>query len=141
MGLFDMFKGGAPLELSPRRALAVSLVYVMAADGELAPEEAGHLISVLGRSATRDELERCFRYARSTPPQQFVAEIAPKLNQQQKLCILLNMIDSAMADGVAEQAERDLIASFQQAFGFDDQTLEPYFRALVGKNDRSVLDA
>ncbi|KAA0596819.1 TerB family tellurite resistance protein [Azospirillum lipoferum] len=139
--MFDMFKGNAPLELNPRRALVVSLVYCMGSDGEIDPEEVGHLVSVLGRGATREELERCFKYARSTPPDSFLAEVTPKLNQQQRLCILLNMIDSAMADGEAEQGERDLIIRFQQAFGFDDVTLRPYFEALTAKNSRFVLDA
>jgi len=139
MGLFDMFKGGAPLEITPRRALVMSLFYCMGADGEIDPEEVGHLMSVLGRDATREELDRCLRHARSTPPERFLEETAPKLNEQQRLCILLNMIDSAMADGEAEAGERDLIARFQQAFGFDDAKLGPYFQALVAKNDRTVL--
>lgn len=140
MGLFDMFKGGAPLEMTPRRALVVSLIYCMGSDGEIDPEEVGHLVSVLGRNATREELDRCFKFARSTPPDNFLQETAPKLNEQQRLCILLNMMDSAMADGEAEQGERDLIARFQQAFGFDDAKLTPFFQALVAKNDRSILD-
>ena len=60
MALFDMFKGAAPLEITPRRALVISLIYCMGADGEIDPEEVGHLISVLGRNATREELDRCF---------------------------------------------------------------------------------
>ena len=141
MGLFDMFKGGGAFEITPRRALTISLIYCMGADGEIDPEEVGHLLSVMGRSATRDELERCMRHARATPPEQFLTEAAPKLNDAQRLCILLNMVDSAMADGVAEQGERDLIARYQQAFGISDAALEPYFRALIAKNERTVLDA
>lgn len=141
MGLFDMFKGGGALEITPRRALTISLIYCMGSDGEIDPEEVGHLLSVLGRNATRDELDRCMKHARATPPEQFLAEAAPKLNDAQRLCILLNMIDSAMADGEAEQGERDLIARYQQAFNISDATLEPYFRTLIAKNERSVLDA
>lgn len=141
MGLFGMFKGAAPLEITPRRALVVSLIHCMSSDGEIDPEEVGHLISVLGRNATREELDRCFKYARSTPADAFLAEAAPKLTTEQRLCILLNMIDSAMADGEAEPGERDLIIKFQRAFGFDDAALEPHFRSLVAKNDRSVLGA
>lgn len=140
MGLFDMFKGGAPLDITPRRALVVSLIYCMGSDGEIDPEEVGHLVSVLGRNATREELDRCFKYARSTPADAFVTEAAPKLSQEQRLCILLNMIDSAMADGEAEPGERELIIRFQRAFGFDDAALEPHFRTLVAKNERTVLD-
>lgn len=141
MGLFDKFKGAAPLEITPRRALVVSLVQCMGSDGEIDPEEVAHLVSVLGRTATRDELDRCLKYAKSTPTDAFLQEAVPKLNQQQRLCILLNMIDSAMADGEAEAGERDLIIRYQRAFGLDDATMEPYFNALVAKNDRGVLDA
>ncbi|WP_207462611.1 TerB family tellurite resistance protein [Azospirillum sp. SYSU D00513] len=140
MGLFDMFKGSAPLDITPRRALVVSLIYCMGSDGEMDPEEVGHLVSVLGRSATREELERCLKFARATPADKFLEEAAPKLNERQRLCILLNMIDSAMADGEAERGEQELIARFQRAFGFDDAKLGPHFQALMAKNDRSVLD-
>lgn len=140
MGLFDMFKGSAPLEITPRRAMTVSLIYCMGADGEIDPEEIGHLLSVLGRNATREDLDRCLKYARSTPIETFLQEAAPKLGEPQRLCILLNMTDSAMADGEAEQGEQQLIARFQQAFGLSDAALEPYFRALVAKNNRAVLD-
>jgi len=140
MGLFDMFKGAAALDITPRRALVVSLIYCMGSDGEMDPEEVAHLVSVLGRGATRDELERCLKYARGMPPETFLADATPKLSEAQRLCILLNMIDSAMADGEAEQGERDLIARFQQAFGFDDAKLEPHFRTLLAKNDRSILE-
>ncbi|MBY0430043.1 MAG: TerB family tellurite resistance protein [Rhodospirillales bacterium] len=140
MGLFDMFKT-APMELTPRRAMAISLIYCMGSDGEIDPEEIGHLISVLGRDTTREMLDQAVKYARGTPPETFLAEVTPKLDQPQRLCILLNMIDSAMADGEAEPGEQKLIARFQEAFGFDDATIEPYFRALVAKNDRKVLGA
>lgn len=141
MGLFDMFKGGAPFEITPRRALVVSLIHCMGSDGEIDPEEVGHLVSVLGRNATREELDRCFKYARATPVDSFLQEAAPRLSQEQRLCIVLNMIDSAMADGEAESGERDLIARFQQYFGLDDATLDPYVRGLIAKNNRGILDS
>lgn len=140
MSLFNMFKSQVSLDLTPRNALAVSLIYCMGSDGEIDPEEVGHLVSVLGRGATREQLDRAVKYARGTPPDQFLEAVAPRLDEAQRLCIVLNMIDSAMADGQAERGEQELIAKFQQAFGLDDAKLEPYFRALMAKNDRSVLD-
>lgn len=50
------------------------------------------------------------------------------------------MIDSAMADGEAEPGEQRLIMQFAEAFGLSEQELTPYFKALVAKNDRAVLD-
>ena len=138
--MFALFKSQSTLDLTPRNALVVSLVHCMSADGEMDPEEVAHLFSVLGPNATRENLDRCVKYARATAPTAFLAEIAPKLNAAQKLCILLNMIDSAMSDGEAEPAEQTLITQYAQGFGLSEAELEPYFRSLVAKNDRAVLD-
>jgi uncharacterized tellurite resistance protein B-like protein len=139
--MFGLFKPqSASLDLTPRTCLAVSLIYCMGADGEMDEEEIGHLVSVLGRGATRQQLEAALRYVRATPPAQFLADSATRLRPEQKLCILLNMIDSAMSDGEAEQGEQQLVMQFAQSWGLSEAQLEPHFRSLVAKNDRSVLD-
>ena len=138
--MFNMFKSQVSLELTPRNCLAVSLIYCMASAGEVDPEEVGHLMSVLGRNTTRQQLDAVLRYARATRPPEFLAAAAPNLRPEQRLCIILNMIDSAMADGEAEPQEQQLIMQFAQAFGLTENDLTPHFRTLVAKNDRSVLD-
>lgn len=138
--MFSMFKSQSSLDLTPRNCLAVSLLYCMASDGEIDPEEIGHLMSVLGRNATRQQLDAVLRYTRSTQSTQFLTDAAPKLRPEQKLCIVLNMIDSAMSDGEAEPGEERLIMEFAQAFGLSESELTPHFRTLVAKNDRAVLD-
>ena len=138
--MFGMFKSQASLDLTPRNALVVSLVHCMGADGEMDQEEIAHLFSVLGPNATRANLDACMKYARAKAPADFLAEVAPKLNHAQKLCILLNMIDSAMSDGEAEPEEQALVRQYAEAFGLSDAEMEPHFRSLVAKNDRAVLD-
>lgn len=139
--MFGMFKPqGGQLELTGRNCLVVSLIHCMGSDGEMDPEEIGHLVSVLGRGATRQQLDATMRYAKATPVAQFVEESGARLRPEQKLCILLNMIDSAMSDGEAEQAEQALIMQFARGWGVSDAELEPHFRSLVAKNDRAVLD-
>lgn len=139
--MFNLFKSQAPsLELTPRNCLVASLIYCMGADGEVDEEEVGHLASVLGRGATQQQLDAALRYVRATRPEQFLAEAAPRLRPEQKLCIILNMIDSAMADGEAEPGEQRLVMRFAEAFGLTEAELTPRFRTLVAKNDRAVLD-
>lgn len=138
--MFGMFKSQTSLEFTPRNCLAASLIYCMKADGEIDQEEVGHLMSVLGRNATRQQLDAVLRYTRSTPPEQFLAEAAPGLRPDQRLCIILNMIDSAMSDGETEQGEQRLIMQFARSFGLTEAELTPHFRTLVAKNDRAVLD-
>ncbi|SDC13225.1 tellurite resistance TerB family protein [Belnapia rosea] len=140
--MFGMFKSqSAAFDLNPRNCLAVSLIYCMASDGEMDEEEVGHLLSVLGRGATRQQLEAALRYARTVRPEQFLADATPRLRPDQRLCILLNMIDSAMSDGEAEQGEQDLVRRFSEAWGLSEEALMPHFRTLVAKNQRTVLDA
>lgn len=139
--MFSMFKSQAPaLDLTPRNCLVVSLLYCMASDGEMDAEEVGHLLSVMGPGATRQALDTALRYCRATRPDEFAAAAGARLRPDQKLCIVLNMIDSAMSDGQAEQGEQDLVMGFVRSWGLSEAELEPHFRSLTAKNDRSVLD-
>lgn len=139
--MFSMFKTQAPaFDLTPRNSLAAALLYTMASDGEMDQEEIGHLISVMGPRATRQDLDAALRYVRSTPPADFAQAAAQRLRPDQRLCIVLNMIDSAMSDGEAEPQEQELIMNMVRAFGLSEAELEPHFRTLVAKNDRAVLD-
>jgi len=138
MSLFNMFKSQVDVPVNGEMALVIALIYAIAADGEIAREEIGHLHSVLGGDAG-PKIELGLKYMRTKKPAEFVEEFAPRLNRQQKLCILLNVIDSVMSDGHAAPEEQALVKTFQDHFGLDDATIEPYFSTLVIKNDRSVL--
>jgi uncharacterized tellurite resistance protein B-like protein len=149
MGLFDRFKADQGQQMTPHLAFATSLIYCMGADGEMDNEEIGHLLSVLGGATERGQigvgannralLDQAVRIARTKPLDQFLAEVTPILTDAQRMCILLNLVDSAMADGEAEGQEQDLVATFQRAFGIADERFVPFFEALHAKNDRSVF--
>jgi uncharacterized tellurite resistance protein B-like protein len=139
--MFSLFKSQAPaFDLTPRNCLVASLLYCMASDGEMDQEEIGHLLSVMGPRATREALDAAMRYCRATPAETFAQAASATLRPDQKLCILLNLIDSAMADGEAEPQEQQLVMGFMQAWGLSQAEMEPHFRTLTAKNDRRVLD-
>ncbi len=149
MGLFDRFKSDQGQAMTPHLAFAASLIYCMGADGEMDNEEIGHLQSVLGGATqggqigvganNRALLDQAVRIARTKPLDQFLAEVTPILTDAQRMCILLNLVDSAMSDGEAEGEEQDLVVKFQRAFGITDERFVPFFEALHVKNDRSVF--
>ncbi len=149
MGLFDMFRSDAGEKMTPHLAFAVSLLYCMGADGEMDTEEIGHLLSVLGGenkggsigvgANNRALLDKAVQYVRRNQPDAFLAEVTPILSDAQKMCILCNMVDSALSDGQAEREEQELIGRFQQAFGISDDRFRPFFEVIVLKNDRSVF--
>ena len=96
MGLFDAFKSEPP-KLSPRLALAVGLLFMMSADGEIESEEIGQLQSVVGGDG--DLIQSAIKYLRSTKYEQFLSDASVLLNSQQKLSVLINMADSLLSDG------------------------------------------
>jgi uncharacterized tellurite resistance protein B-like protein len=139
MGLFDMFKG-KEIVMTPYLALSASLLYMMSADGEIASEEIGQLIGVLGDSQeARETLENASKYVQKTPVDTFLAEVPSVLNDVQKTTILLNALDSLLADGDASPQEQELFLKFQEAFGFSEDDFRPYFEAIATKNDHSVF--
>jgi uncharacterized tellurite resistance protein B-like protein len=137
MGLFDMFKG-APPELTPKLSLAVGLLHMINADGHVEAEEIGNVLQALGNDKAL--LDAAGRYARAKDIDSYLAESAKLLNADQKMCILLNLYDSLLADGVAAPEEQMLFSRFLSAYGVSEQTIEPYTLGIALKNKREVLE-
>ena len=150
MGLFDMFKSDSGDKMTPHQAFATSLIYMMSADGEIDHEEIGHLLSVLGGqdqgngtvgvgAQNQALLDNAVKYRRKNPIDTFLQEAAPLLSDAQKMCILVNLIDSSLVDGQPEPEEQALFGKFLQAFGVSEARFRPFFEVIVLKNDRSVF--
>lgn len=150
MGLFDIFKGDKSTEgMTPHFVFATSLLYMMQSDGEMDHEEVGQLLAVLGGEEqngvigvganNRQLLDRALKYIRSNPIEKFLKEAAPVLTDAQKMCILINLVDSSLSDGQPEQEEQLLFAKFLHGFGISEERFTPFFEVIVLKNDRSVF--
>ncbi|GIO16021.1 hypothetical protein J19TS2_55760 [Cohnella xylanilytica] len=150
MGLFDLFKGDKSTEgMTPHFAFATSLLYMMQSDGEMDHEEVGQLLAVLGGEESngvigvgannRQLLDRALKYVRSNSIDTFLQEAAPVLTDAQKMCILVNLVDSSLADGQPERQEQELFAKFLNAFGISEERFTPFFEVISLKNDRSVF--
>ncbi|NDC09019.1 MAG: TerB family tellurite resistance protein [Oxalobacteraceae bacterium] len=137
MGLFDMFKG-APPELTPKLSLAVGLLHMVNADGQVEAEEIGNVLQALGNDKAL--MDAAGRYARAKDIDTYLAESAKMLNGDQKMCILLNLYDSLLADGVAAPEEQALFSRFLSAYGVSEQTIEPYTLGIALKNKREILE-
>lgn len=148
MGLFDMFKGDTE-EMTPHFAFAAGLIYMIGADGTVANEEVGQLLSVLGGEESggvigvgannQQLLDRAFRYYQKTPIDTFLADATPILTDAQKMCMLTNLLDSSLSDGTAAPEEQALFDKFLQAFGISDERFKPFFDVIALKNERTVF--
>ena len=136
MGLFDAFKSEPP-KLSPRLALAVGLLFMMSADGEIESEEIGQLQSVVGGDG--DLIQTAVKYIRSIKYEQFLADASALLNSQQKLSVLINMADSLLSDGNADSAEQKTFSQALTAFGMTEDVFKSHFETIALKNNRSIF--
>jgi uncharacterized tellurite resistance protein B-like protein len=136
MGLFDAFKSEPP-KLSPKLSLAVGLLFMMAADGEIESEEIGQLQSVVGGDG--DLIQTAVKYLRSVKYEQFLSEASALLNSQQKLCVLINMADSLLSDGHADPAEEKIFIQALTSFGMTEDGFKPHFQTIALKNNRTIF--
>jgi uncharacterized tellurite resistance protein B-like protein len=136
MGLFDAFKSEPP-KLSPRLALAVGLLFMMSADGEIESEEIGQLQSVVGGDG--DLIQSAIKYLRSTKYEQFLSDASVLLNSQQKLSVLINMADSLLSDGHADPTEEKIFIQALSSFGMTEDGFKQHFQTIALKNNRSIF--
>jgi uncharacterized tellurite resistance protein B-like protein len=136
MGLFDAFKS-APPALTPRLALAVGLLFMMAADGQVEEEEVGQLRSVVG--GDKELIQTAVKYLRSVKYEQYLVDSAALLNEDQKLCLLINMADSLLSDGRAELSEQQTFSKALAQFGLSEDAFKPHFATIALKNNRAIF--
>lgn len=126
-----------PIQLTPMLSLTVALLYMMTADGEIEEHESSQLQAVVG--GNDDALDLAMEYVETVPLSQYLLEAPEQLNADDRLCILCNVCDSIMADGVIEPSELHLFKQICEAFEVKPETFDPYFKVIEFKNDKSVL--
>ncbi len=131
--LGDFDAAAASQELTPPKALVVSMVYMMSADGSMGEEEIGRLNAVVGSSQAL--LKASLRYVGQVRAPQFLAAAAGVLDEQQRLCILLNACDTMMSDHQVAAGERELFRRMLTAFGIAPGQFDRYLNVIYLKND------
>jgi uncharacterized tellurite resistance protein B-like protein len=134
MGFFDKFSSNT--ELTPAIALATSMIYMMASDGEIDDEEMNYLAVKLYAIGDAQELMSLSqKYSKKQDLEAFQKEANEKLTEDQKFTILANLIDILLADGDADEEEQNLFFSFVEAFGISEDDIQPYIDIISVKND------
>ncbi len=131
--------GKRDIELTPYLSLAVASVYMVAADGSLADEEMGQLISMFGGddAIVQDAVE----YIKQNDDiEETVAKISEMLNSEQKEVVVINLLDTLLADGDADENEKELFFMFSNSFGFEQSQLEVFFDVISKKNNFGVFN-
>jgi len=126
------------IELTPYLSLAVASVYMVSADGSLADEEMGQLISMFG--GDENIIENSVEYIKQNDNlEENISKINEILNRDQKEIMLINLLDTLLADGDADENEKALFFMFSTAFGFEQSDLETYFDIISKKNNLGIF--
>jgi uncharacterized tellurite resistance protein B-like protein len=123
--------------LTPLLCLAASLLYMVNADGQIDDHESSQIQATLG--SNDDILALALEYVAVTPIDEFLSIAAPLLNQKETLCILTNVCDSLLSDGVVTEEEKALFQKFSAAFEVNEASFASYDRALKFKNNKHKL--
>jgi hypothetical protein len=137
MGLFDKLKGSKPIELTPKTALALSAISLIAADGMIDEAELMDLAKIV--RGDRNAINTALQVLRTTPPAEAMTLVANCLNEKQKLTTLAILADLAMADGILAREEQKILQQFMETFGISEAALKPVIEAIALKNDFSVF--
>ena len=124
-------------QLTPFLALVVSLIYMLTADGEIDDHESSQLQAVVGDHA--ELLEIAIEYAEDTRIEDFLIESKEILNLDDKFCILTNLCDCLLSDGVTEDHELELFRLIADSFGISQISFQAHFNNLKTKNDKKLL--
>jgi len=119
-------------DLSPHLAMAVSIVYMMSADGAIGQEEIGQLETMVGEFDGLQEF--ALQFVRKIKRGDFLNHAKHALDKPQRLCVLLNVSDSMMADEDIGMLEDKLFVSMLDAFAVKESAFKKYYEVLELKN-------
>jgi len=117
---------------SAHLALATSLLYMMAADGNIATEEIGQLQTVIGEF--KGLQEAALKQVRSVKLPEFLKRVTPSLSPDVKLYILTNVCDSMMSDGDVDALESKIFQTMLTGYGHDSTSFKPFYQSIKVKN-------
>ena len=123
--------------ITPYLGMAVAMMHVAMADGKVAPEEDRYL-----RHVYQDDLATLkapLAYFKVHTYPELLKALQPMLNQEQKLCILANLMDIGMSDGTFRSSEQRLMREFATVMALTEDEIETIRQVLILKNRISVL--
>jgi len=137
MGLFDKLAGIRNVELNPKSALVLTVLTVIAADGEIDEAEMLDLVKIV--RGDKKSIEDAMAVLKANSLEGSIDLVTKCLDAKQKIATLAIVIDIAMADGVLAENEQKFIQMYITKFGISEDILEPIFDTVAIKNDFSIF--
>jgi uncharacterized tellurite resistance protein B-like protein len=129
----------ASIKLTPPLVLTIALMFIIASDGHVDSAESSQIQSVIGQNEAL--VEFASEYVRTVPLPTFLSLAAQGLSREDRLCIVSNLYDAILSDGVVHDIEQKTFDLLLRSFGIHADDFAPHKETLALKNDKSVLGA
>jgi uncharacterized tellurite resistance protein B-like protein len=136
MGIFDKLTGKTAT-LTPKSALVLSAITVIAADGVIDEAELNDLAKIV--RGDQKSIDTAMNVMKANKFPAVIDLIAEKLDEKQRLATLAILCDLAMADGVLAGEEKAVLQLYMDKFGIPEAKLQPIIEAIAIKNDFSIF--
>lgn len=125
-------------KLTPILCFTIGLIHIASADGIFQKEEDLYIASAI--TGHEESLEAAIAYFNTMQVDQFLREANNILNYEQKLSMLINMLDLLYSDGNVDMEERKLFSRYMQAFGIEQETMNGHLKTIILKNERDIFE-
>jgi uncharacterized tellurite resistance protein B-like protein len=122
-------------EISPMTAFAAAMMHLAATDNEIVEEENDYIRKACYND--NDIIKAGYELYQSKSYEELLNEFS-SLDHQQALCVMANLIELAMADGVLHRNQQEMIWKFAKAAGVSGD-YEKFREILLIKNQTTVL--
>ncbi len=137
MGIFDKLTGSKNAQLTPKTALVVSAITVIAADGVLDEQELYDLQKIV--RGDKASVDTAIKVMQGNQLPEIMTLVAATLNEKQRMTALAILLDLAMADGILAGNEQKILQMYMEKFGISETAVKPIVDAIALKNDFSVF--
>ena len=136
MGIFDKLSGKSAT-LTPKSALVVSAITMIAADGVIDEAEINDLAKIV--RGDRKTVDTAMQVMKANPFPGVIDLVANTLDEKQKIATLTILCDLAMSDGVLAGEEKKILQMYMEKFGVSESKLAPIIDTIALKNDFSIF--
>ena len=120
---------------APMLGFSAALQAMAHADNRVSGEE----YKSLGMITSHQMLEDGLRYWKLKGTENLFTELRDKLSEDQKKCLLANMLELAMVDGVLEDKEKSFLEEKRNILGVSIENFNKIFDILLLKNNLTIF--
>lgn len=124
--------------LSPIVGLAAGLMYMAIIDGEIDKTEDYYIRYVCRNS--KENLKEGLKYQKTHSYDQLLVDLS-YIDHQQRLCMLANLLELGMTDGILHRSEQKIAKDFALAMEISKDEYQTISDVLLIKNQTSSLNA